>query len=72
MQEETLPYSHGSPKNDKDSVPSSDLDATLPYSQGIPAVNNSPKSNSTDDLYSMESFLEGGVLTKIVQETQER
>ena len=25
--EETLPYSHGSPKNDKDSVPSSDLDA---------------------------------------------
>ena len=41
------------------------LDATLPYSQGIPAVNKFPKSNSTDDLYSMESFLEGGVLPRL-------
>ena len=55
----TLPYSQGIP-----SVNNSDLDKTLPYSQGIPHVNTLPKSNSTDDLYSMESFLEGGVLPK--------
>ena len=46
-------------------MPSSDLDATLPYSQGIPTVNNFPKSNSTDDLYSMERFLEEGVLPRL-------
>ena len=27
--EETLPYSYGSPNNDKDSAPSSDLDANI-------------------------------------------
>ena len=56
----TLPYSQGIP-----SVNNSDLDKTLSYSQGIPDVNTLPKSNSTDDLYSMESFLEGGVLPKL-------
>ena len=52
----TLPYSQGIP-----SVNNSDLDKTLLYSQGIPDVNTLPKSNSTDDLYFMESFLEGGL-----------
>ena len=28
-------------------------------------MNTLPKSNSTDDLYSMKSFLEGGVLPKL-------